>query len=147
MASPAGLGNLVELLDPLFVLTGDGRVAVQHEVAGVPFQDQRLLGFLLVSLAVGTRQLRQLFPDVLDQFIDGDQAIRLIADIVGLALEAVGHHGRENAVLLQVERRLEAGVGHKDDPALRRADLVVLAHQLAIKLCQVGISDFLVCRP
>ena len=47
--------------------------------------------------------LGQLGADVLDQLIHGDQAVRLVAEDVRPALEAVGQDLGEDAVVLEVK--------------------------------------------
>jgi len=44
-------------------------------------------------------------------------------------------------VVLQVQRRFQAGVGEENRPALRRGGVVVLAQQLAVKLGKVRVGE------
>ena len=82
-----------------------------------PLQDKRQLGLFLVGLAIGHRQAVLLLRTYFASSFDGDVAVRLVAFGVGLALEAVEERLGEDAVLAQVQRRLEAVVGQEDDAA------------------------------
>ena len=120
-------------------------VEVDDEIVGLIIENDGKLGLFLVGLAVLAGQGGQLLAEILDQFADGDVAVRLVAFLVGLAAQAVEQDLGEDAVLVQVERRLQAVVGQQDHPARIGVLGFLVAEKFAVEVVQVRIGR-LPCR-
>src|SRR5262249_19196994 len=78
------------------------------------------------------------------ELVEGNEAIGLVALLVGAALEAVEQHLGEDAVVLEVQRGAEAVGGQEGNPAgLGQVVLgAVVAEELLVGgLAEVGLGD------